>query len=91
MAAEHPRLYPVTVLRTRYGGTYEGGAWVALHAEPWGIPEDVMGDDGGCMEFFASCPYPIGRGADPGAAVADLERQAAEWGGGPGDWPYGAP
>jgi hypothetical protein len=50
--------YPVTIVRTRYGGTYEGaefdeegqvtrahGRWAAFNCHPDELPGDAFGDD----------------------------------------------
>ena len=43
------RLYPVTIVQTRYGGIYEGGAWAALLSHPEEIPPDAFGGDSVCV------------------------------------------
>jgi hypothetical protein len=37
-AAMDEVLCPVTIIATRYGGTYEGGAWAAFPLDPWQVP-----------------------------------------------------
>jgi hypothetical protein len=37
--------YPVTLIRTRYGGTYEGGRWAAFGCDPEDVPRDAFGND----------------------------------------------
>lgn len=69
-------LYPVTVVSSRYGGCYEGGSYLAFNLDADSLPEDYNGDDTDCSFFFAEADrkgWPIGRGADPTAAVADLK------------------
>ena len=43
------RLYPVTIVQTRYGGIYEGGAWAAFLSHPEEIPHDAFGGDSVCV------------------------------------------
>jgi hypothetical protein len=71
-----PDLYPLTVLRARYSGTYEGGKWVAFKDKP-DIVADATGDDLTCASFFRlyGSLKPIGRGDSPEAAIRDLDRQ----------------
>lgn len=46
-------LYPVTIVKTRYGGLYEGGAWGAFYCDPETVPEDAFGSDIECAEVDA--------------------------------------
>lgn len=69
--------YPLTIISTRYGGTYEGGKFVAFPCEEWAIPDDVQGGDVECMAWWDRYAEGVGRGATPDAALADLiERQS---------------
>ena len=45
--------YPVTIIRTRYGGVYEGGRWAALDCSFDDIPPAADGSDIECAEFWA--------------------------------------
>lgn len=73
-----PDLYPLTVLRSRYNGTYEGAKWVAFKDRP-DIVQDALGDDMACSSFFRvyGSLKPIGRGDSPEAAVRDLDKQVS--------------
>lgn len=64
-------LYPVTIIRARYGGTYEGAEWLAFHENADAIA-DAEGDDITCRIFFSYYVRPIGRGDTPETALADL-------------------
>lgn len=65
--------YPCTVVRSRYGGTYEGGEWLAFPVRPSEMPYGWDGGDLQCAEFFGSWDkYPIGRGRFPEDAILDL-------------------
>ena len=77
--------YPLVLFRTRYGGTYEGGEWAALTDER--IPEDSIGSDPDCADFWGQVwahngvladPRPVayGVGATPGDAIADCTANA---------------
>ena len=45
-------LYPVTLVKDRYHGTYSGGKWIAFNRVPWDIPEAVLGSDVPCATYF---------------------------------------
>ena len=38
-------IYPVTIVKTRYGGVYEDGAWAAIPLDHWQVPTDPFADD----------------------------------------------
>ena len=46
-------IYPVTIIRSRYGGIYEGGRWTALDCSHEDVPDAAIGDDVECAEFWA--------------------------------------
>lgn len=46
-------LYPVLIFQTRYGGMYERGNWAAI-ANCTSVPEEAIGDDTTCSEWWAS-------------------------------------
>lgn len=74
----HGELYPVTIIRARYGGVYEGGEWLAFH-EHADFLKDAEGSDLDCAAFFKHYPYPIGRGRyNPGEAYEDLKFQFSQ-------------
>jgi hypothetical protein len=64
----------ITILRSRYGGVYEPGEWVAFACWPDQIPPDWNADDVTCAEFFAARRGEIGGGATPQEAYEDLLR-----------------
>jgi hypothetical protein len=68
-------LYPVTIARSRYGGIYEPGAWVAFAAHPDELPPDWRADDVSCARFFGERAEEVGGGATPQAAYEDLLRR----------------
>jgi hypothetical protein len=80
MRARLPHLgdYEVVIVGTRYGGVYEGAAWVAWPGEPEWLDDYAAGDNA-CAEFWQDyANAPLGRGEDPNGALADLMRQVAE-------------
>lgn len=68
-------LYPVTIVKARYGGCYEGGVWLAFLMHVEDIPGDASGDDTACSAFFAETTLTIGRGSTPMEALYDLGRR----------------
>lgn len=75
-------VYPVTIITTRYCGTYEGGAlWVAFndHCDSEAL-HGAMGGDIQCSTFFEVYERfkPIGRGQTPEEAYQDLARKLDE-------------
>jgi hypothetical protein len=66
-------LYPVVIIKARYGGIYEGAQWLAFNDEPEHLTA-VLGDDGECGAFFEGGYHgPIGRGATPQEAYDSLD------------------
>ena len=70
-------LYPIVVMQARYGGTYEGGKWIAIGCfesiEKSGMTDYVSGDDCDALDFWLSDEAKIiGRGSNPNSAVVDL-------------------
>ncbi len=70
--------YPVTIARSRYGGTYEPGKWVAFPCDPEAVPEDWNADDVSCMEFWRTRRHEVGGGDTPDEALEDLLRKQDE-------------
>jgi hypothetical protein len=73
-------LYPVTIVATRYGGTYEGGAWAAFPLDPWQVPVEPIADDITCATWWEQFAYAVGVGDTPGTALSDLEAKSAATG-----------
>ncbi len=68
-------IYPVTIIRSRYGGVYEGAEWVAFNEYPLDL-SGAMGSDAECCAFFSEYKKPIGRGKTPMAAYKSLIRES---------------
>lgn len=62
--------YPCTIFRSRYGGSYEPGRWVAIPLDH--IPVDATDDDVTCASWFADYGWMCGGGETPGDALVDL-------------------
>lgn len=69
-------LYPVTIVKTRYGGVYEGGTWAAFDREPDELPPGWDGDDMTCSAWWGANGERFGVGPTPEAALAELERRS---------------
>jgi hypothetical protein len=63
-------LTPCSIMPSRYGGMYEGGAWVAF---PMTYPPKAAFDsDAVVAAWYAKHDWRVGSGPDPSAALADL-------------------
>jgi len=63
---------PVTIVRSRYGGIYEPGMWLAFPVRPDLLPSDWAADDVACMQFFEDRKGEFGGGESPQEAYKDL-------------------
>lgn len=64
--------YPITIVRTRYSGVYEGGVWAAVACEPQDLPEQALGSDVECASWWGERRGEVGVGATPEDALASL-------------------
>ena len=65
--------YPTTIVTARYGGTYEGGSWLAFPCDHEEVPSEAFDDDCTCAAWWASDSSKlVGRGNTPTAAYDDL-------------------
>lgn len=46
-------VWPLIIIRSRYGGTYEGGDWIACTETPSSLPQSIYGGDVACASFFS--------------------------------------
>lgn len=77
------KIWPVTIVKSRYQGSYEGGKWLALNVIYENVPRSIMCDDIACATFFDTYdksnkkknPLKIGRGNTPDEALKDLVAQ----------------
>ena len=78
--------YPLTIIADRYGGTYSGGAFLALPLDFDEVPREIAGDDVTCATFWDENAndrlIPVGRGDTPQAAYEDLLKQMGKEGDG---------
>ncbi|TYB71228.1 hypothetical protein FXF51_01970 [Nonomuraea sp. PA05] len=65
-------LYPVTIVKTRYSGSYEGGTFAAFLTEPWDVPQDAFADDRVAYGWWKEHGGMIGVGDTPDEALASL-------------------
>ncbi len=47
-------MYPVTIIKTRYGGAYEGGEWAAFNCGPQYLPWEINSDDITCTKWWGT-------------------------------------
>ena len=65
-------IYPLTIIRDRYSGSYSGGTYVAFNLEAHKVISKVFGDDCIAMRFWKHFKGVVGRGGCPDSAVKDL-------------------
>lgn len=65
-------VYPLTIIKDRYSGSYSGGVYVAYPCEFYEVDEDVAGGDVECMEFWGEFCGVVGRGNSYSEAFSDL-------------------
>jgi len=70
-------LYPLTIVRDRYNGTYSAGKFTAWNLYPAGVPEEIFWDDTSAMIFFdnirrGKSTFVYGVGKTPDEAAMDL-------------------
>ena len=70
--ANNNNIYPLTIIRDRYSGSYSGGTYVAFNLEAHKIPAEVFGDDYTAIRFWKQFKGVVGRGGSPDSAVKDL-------------------
>ena len=70
---ENLEVYPITIFKSRYNGTYSGGTFIALNMD---IDDDfneaMVGNDVDCGNFWARFPDIYGTGNTPQEAYLDL-------------------
>lgn len=69
-----PSMFPIIIVQSRYGGTYEGGEWFALSnaEEPTETLLEALGEDAECAGWFADNAHRIGVGDNPNDAYINL-------------------
>lgn len=66
------RIYPVTIVRTRYDGLYEGDEWTAFACASSYVPWDVLGGDV-CEKWWADPDRIVAVGTTPDEALGKLQ------------------
>lgn len=70
--------YPITIIASRYGGVYEGGAWSAFPCYPESVPYEASGDDVECCGWWAdNGGQAAAAGETPNDALLALEEALA--------------
>lgn len=76
------QIYPVTIVKDRYDGTYSNAKWLALPTDPGQVPDEIGGSDPEEMIFwreFKEAEFPIGKGESPDEALKDLIEKAIKY------------
>ena len=66
-------IYPLTVFKDRYTGTYSGGEYVAFNLDPYEVPREVQGEDTECFIFWSRNTIPVGVGNTIDEAISKLK------------------
>ena len=76
-------IYPLTIMRDRYGGVYSEGQFLAFNDYFHHLPKDIAGSDGDCLTFWLAFeqgkslnyfnqPIFCGKGSSPTKALNNL-------------------
>lgn len=78
-------IYPLTIIKDRYNGTYSGGNYVAFNVDHWEIPDPIGGGDFDEENFYHDykngssyeheCGLRIGVGKTAEEALNDLKNK----------------
>lgn len=79
-------IYPLTIVKDRYMGTYSGGDYTAWNCDADMVPTEIFDDDGTCLWFWdnirdgdrASWIPKFGIGRTIEDAISDLQRRMNE-------------
>ena len=66
-------IYPLTIVPTRYRGTYEGGKWAAFNTHVNKMPNGWDDSDVQCVSWWRLNHNRIGTGESPEEAMSDLQ------------------
>ena len=53
MFKNNKEIYPLTIFKDRYSGTYSNGKWIACNMDPNEVPEEIYGSDVEAAEFWS--------------------------------------
>lgn len=73
------KIYPLTIVSDRYGGTYSGGNFTAWNLDFDEIPHAVNSDDVDCHEFWLENQIVVGKGSTINEAIYDLYLKLEEY------------
>ena len=68
-------IYPLTIVKDRYGGAYSDGVYTAWNLDYYEIPLEVALDDVSCMDFWSNNTIIVGKGNTPEESIEDLYKQ----------------
>lgn len=79
-------IYPLTIVKDRYMGTYSGGAYTAWNCDADMVPTEIFDGDSECLWFWwnirdgdrASWIPQFGIGGTIEDAISDLQRRMNE-------------
>jgi len=71
-------IFPCTIACARYGGTYEGGKWLAFPKDANKLPQDYNSSDISCACFWENYDEFVGKGDSPQEAYDNLLKQLDE-------------
>jgi hypothetical protein len=72
-AVEHLEdVWPVTIVRARYGGIYEPGVWLAFPSHPDALPIEWDAGDIIASSYYEDHSHEIGGGSTPDEAYENL-------------------
>lgn len=65
-------LYPLTIVKDRYNGTYSKGEYTAWNLNLKDVPQDIEDNDVHCMQFWEDNTFAVGLGDSANEAAQDL-------------------
>jgi len=71
-------VYPLTIIKDRYSGTYSGGEYTAWNLDFDEIPKEINYDDVTCQHFWINNKIFVGKGKNPKEATENLIKLLGE-------------
>lgn len=82
MIDKNDEIYPLTVVKDRYNGTYTGGKYLAWNKEPNEVPRVFQGEcDADIVSIADMLKNLYGKGNTPEEAIDDLAEKMEKFGG----------
>lgn len=75
MLEHYSSIFPVTIVKDRYNGSYSGGMYIAFNLDHYRIPNEVDDGDIECMKYWVwvkNTYQKVGVGSTPNDAYNDL-------------------